>query len=234
MSKQSVLFILTSADKLLNGAPTGWYLPEAAHPYYALHNDFNIDVASPLGGEAPLDQNSVQMFKDEESVKFLSDPQAQKLVKNTKKISEVKAADYAAIFVVGGHGPCIDLASAKEFAQLAQDVSKLSGPLAAVCHGPVAYTITTKPNSTESVLNGVEATVFTNAEEAQTPYNDFVNILPFSPEDKLKELGAKFVKADEPWGVKVVWDGGILTGQNPASAGPLGQKLKEILLSQSA
>ncbi|WVF65907.1 hypothetical protein IAT40_000645 [Kwoniella sp. CBS 6097] len=231
MSKQSVLFILTSADKLLNGAPTGWYLPEAAHPYYALHNDFNIEVASTAGGEAPIDKSSVEMFKDEESVKFLSDPQAQKLVKNTKKISEVKAEDYAAIFVVGGHGPLIDLAPSKDFAKLVQDFYAAKKPVAAVCHGPAAFATTNKPNSSESILNGVEVTVFSNAEEAQTPYNDFVNILPFSPEDKMKELGGKFVKADEPWGVKIVWDGGILTGQNPASAGPLGQKLKEILQS---
>lgn len=102
MSKPSVLFILTSADKVLDGKPTGWYLPEAAHPYYKLAPHFNIDFASPKGGAAPLDQASVDMFKDEESVKFLNDPATQKLVQNTKKVADLSAQDYAAIFVVGG------------------------------------------------------------------------------------------------------------------------------------
>ncbi|WWC85803.1 uncharacterized protein L201_000670 [Kwoniella dendrophila CBS 6074] len=231
MSKGTILFIFTSADKVLDGQETGWYLPEAAHPYYELHNDFNIEAASTKGGVVPLDENSKKMFTDEESVKFLKDPKAQELVKNTKKISEVNAKDYVAIFVVGGHGPLIDLAPSKEFAKLVEDFYNAKKVVSAVCHGPAALVGAKKRGTDESIFNGIEATVFSNAEEAQTPYNDFEKTLPFSPEDKLKELGAKFVKADEPWGVKVVYDGGVLTGQNPASAGPLGNKLKEILLS---
>ncbi|WWC58119.1 uncharacterized protein I303_100654 [Kwoniella dejecticola CBS 10117] len=230
MSKGSILFIFTSADKVLDGKETGWYLPEAAHPYYVLHNDFNIEAASTKGGAVPLDENSKKMFTDEESVRFLSDPKAQELVKNTKKIGDVKADDYVAIFVVGGHGPLIDLAPSKEFASLVEDFYNSKKVVSAVCHGPAALIGAKKNGTDESIFNGIEATVFTNSEEAQTPYNDFVNTLPFSPEDKLKELGAKFVKTED-WGVKVVYDGGVLTGQNPASAGPLGKKLKEILLS---
>jgi hypothetical protein len=45
----------------------------------------------------------VETFKDEESVKFLnSDPEAKKLFSETKKIKDVNAADYVAIFVIGG------------------------------------------------------------------------------------------------------------------------------------
>jgi putative intracellular protease/amidase len=85
-----------------------------------------------------------------------------------------------------------------------------------------------KDDSSESILSGIQATGFSNSEEAQTPYNDFVNILPFSLEDRIKELGGKYTKTED-WGSKVIWDGGVLTGQNPASAGPLGKKLLEIL-----
>ena len=101
-------------------------------------------------------------------------------------------------------------------------------PVSAVCHGPAALTLATKPGTSTSILDGVTVTSFSNSEEAQTPYNDFVNVLPFSLEDKLKALGGTYVKAGD-WESKVVWDGGILTGQNPASAGALGEKLKEIL-----
>lgn len=82
--------------------PTGWYLPEAAHPYYVLSPHYRIEAISTKGGPVPVDENSVKNFQDEDSQKFLKDPEAQKLVKNTKKVEDVKAADYEAIFVIGG------------------------------------------------------------------------------------------------------------------------------------
>ena len=45
-------------------------------------------------------------------------------------------------------------------------------------------------------------------------FDSYPDTLPFSLEDKIVSLGAKFVKADEPYGVKVVYDGGVLTGQS--------------------
>ncbi|KAK4684362.1 hypothetical protein P7C73_g5818, partial [Tremellales sp. Uapishka_1] len=228
MSKPSVLFVFTSADRLLDGAATGWYLPEAAHPYYVLKPDFNLVAASPKGGKPPVDENSVKMFTDDESVKFnTTDKEAIAWIENTHKIKDLNAKDYAAVFVVGGHGPLIDLAVDKDFAQLLQDFYAAKKPISAVCHGPGGLVLATKPNSSESILAGATLTGFSNSEEAQTPYNDFTNILPFSLEDKLASLGS-FVKGDD-WGVKVVYDKGILTGQNPASAKALGEKLSEIL-----
>lgn len=88
-----------------------------------------------------------------------------------------------------------------------------SQPVSAVCHGPGALISTTKPGSSTSILSGITVTGFSNAEEAQTPYNDFVNTLPFSLEDKIGSLGGKYIKAAEPWTSKVVYDGGVLTGQ---------------------
>ncbi|WVO17352.1 hypothetical protein L204_105044 [Cryptococcus depauperatus] len=227
-NSKSILFVFTSAEKLLNGAPTGWYLPEAAHPYYILSPTYRIDAVSVKGGPAPLDENSKKMFTDEESQKFLKDPAAQKLVRETKKVEDVKASDYEAIFVIGGHGPLMDLAKSKEFAKLVEDFYAAKKPVAAVCHGPGALVLANDPATSKSIVSGASVTGFSNSEEAQTPYNDFVNILPFSLEDKLKELGGKYEKTED-WGVKVLWDKGILTGQNPASAGPLADKLKEIL-----
>ena len=82
-----------------------------------------------------------------------------------------------------------------------------------MCHGPAALTSARKPNHPDQpLLKGVKSTGFSNAEEAQTPYNDFVNTLPFSLEDKMKELGGLYEKADADWGVHVVNDQGILTG----------------------
>jgi putative intracellular protease/amidase len=107
-TQTSILFVLTSADKTLDGKPIGWYLPEAAHPWFALRDYFNIVFASPKGGVAPLDQSSVENFKDEQSVTFLNDSKTKYLVKNTHKLSNIKEEDYVAIFVVGGVGAWVE------------------------------------------------------------------------------------------------------------------------------
>lgn len=120
-------------------------------------------------------------------------------------------------------------------------------PVSAVCHGPAGLVLAKRPDG-KSILEGIPVAGFSNAEEAQTPYNDFEKILPFSLEDKLVQLGGKFETAG-PWQPKVCWEGGVLTGTsspllgfrsdslltdlgaNPQSAAPLGEKLKEILLA---
>ena len=106
MTKPRVLFVLSSHSQLGNtGKPTGWFLPELAHPYYELEKDVDIVIASPKGGAAPLDPASIEMFKsDEPSQKFLHEKED--LWKNTVKLSDFvgKAKDFDAIFYVGGHG----------------------------------------------------------------------------------------------------------------------------------
>jgi len=108
----SVLFVFTSANKTLTGAQTGWYLPEAAHPYYILAPYAKIDFASPAGPNPPIDDYSLRSYsKDEECVKFLNDATVKAKFANAKKLSDVSVKDYDAIFYVGGHGPVLDLAS---------------------------------------------------------------------------------------------------------------------------
>lgn len=104
-AQPKVLFVLSSHDAMGNtGKPTGWYLPEFAHPWHELHEHVEIDVASPKGGKAPLDPSSAAKFQDETSQKFLKEQTA--LWENTKKLSDIvgKSAEYSAIFYVGGHG----------------------------------------------------------------------------------------------------------------------------------
>ncbi|KIY73706.1 class I glutamine amidotransferase-like protein [Cylindrobasidium torrendii FP15055 ss-10] len=224
MSKSSILFVYTSCDTGVNGKPTGWYLPEAAHPYYILAPHVNITFASPKGANPPVDEGSVKTFTDDESQKFLKDPEVKKLFENTKKISEVDAKDYDAIFYVGGHGPCIDLAVDEANIKLAGEFYQSGKITAAVCHGPAALANVVDAAG-KSIFDGRQFTVFSNVEETQV---DGFGIIPWSVEDKLKERGGKFVST-EPWGVKTVVDGNLYTGQNPASAGPLGKVILEAL-----
>jgi hypothetical protein len=122
----------------------GWYLPEAAHPYYVLAPHATIDFVSPAGPNPPVDEYSVKVssrivirlvlcihrvlktFTDPESVKFLKDETVTSKLASAKKLSEVRVEDYDAIFYMGGHGPVLDLASDPVNAKLASEVKTLS------------------------------------------------------------------------------------------------------------
>ncbi|EUC31576.1 hypothetical protein COCVIDRAFT_99886 [Bipolaris victoriae FI3] len=227
MSKPNILFVLTSHNKLGDtGKPTGWYLPELAHPYHVLHNKANITVASPKGGEAPLDPSSVEAAKDDVSVTFLKNDEA--VWKTTKKLSDFigKASEFDAIFYVGGHGPMFDLADDATSQQLIREFWEAGKIVSAVCHAPaVLYNV--KLSDGSLLVAGKEVTAFTNAEEEQV---GLTKAVPFLPEDALqKASGGKFVKAPEPWGEKVVVSGKLITGQNPASATGVGEALAKAL-----
>ncbi|KAF5388258.1 hypothetical protein D9615_000365 [Tricholomella constricta] len=195
----SVLFVLTSANKTLAGNQTGWYLPEAAHPYYVLAPHFKIDFASPEGPNPPVDESSIQAFaNDEGCTKFLNDETVKAKLASAKKLEDLNPADYDAIFYVGGLGPVLDLASDPINAQLASQASfyQAGKVTAAVCHGPAAL-VGAVDASGRSIFAGKAFTGFSNAEEEITGKGKEI---PFLLEDKIQTLGGKFEKASEPWG----------------------------------
>lgn len=224
---KKILFVLTSADKLLNGKPTGWYLPEMAHPYYECINaGYTVDVASPAGGKAPLDPSSVESFKEDElCTKFLNDSAAQHLVSNTTPLYEVQHTGYEAIFYVGGHGPCFDLYKDLNSIELLKKFIDAGKPVSAVCHAPVVFTQLTN-NDGSYFVKDKKITCFTDVEEEQA---GLTKAIPFLVESKLTELGGRFEKAQQPWGEHVVRDGKLVTGQNPASAGKTARVLMEVI-----
>jgi len=213
---KKILIILTSADKIpALDIPTGWYLPELAHPYKVLEDaGMSVDIVSPKGGEAPMDPGSADAFKDDPVCQwFMKNATAQALIKNTKTLSQINAKDYRAVFYPGGHGPMFDLASDVGIAALTAQVYEAGGVVAAVCHGPAAL-VPIKLSNGDALVKGKRVTAFSNAEEEAVK---LTSAMPFSLEDKLVELGAKFEKKDL-WQEYVVRDGRLITGQNPASS----------------
>jgi len=221
---KKILIVLTSCDKMAStGAATGWYLPELAHPYKVLKDAgfTNIDVISPKGGSAPLDPGSAEAFKEDPVCQwFQSDATAQAMVSTTKTPSQVSAKDYSAVLYPGGHGPMFDLANNTDIAAITAQIYEAGGMVAAVCHGPAGL-VPVKLSSGESIVKGKQVTAFTNSEEAAVQLTD---AMPFPLETKLGELGGNFQKAAD-WQVKVVADGRLITGQNPASSTALGEQL---------
>ncbi|KIP07699.1 hypothetical protein PHLGIDRAFT_105298, partial [Phlebiopsis gigantea 11061_1 CR5-6] len=215
-----VLFVLTSTDKTLTGKQTGWYLPEAAHPYYVLAPHTEIDFAAPAGPNPPIDEASVKMFTDDESVRFLADETVKTKLATAAVLADVRAADYDAVFYVGGHGPVLDLATDPVNVALASQFFQAGKITSAVCHGPAALVGAVDAQGV-SIFKGRTATGFSNSEEVAV---DKVKEIPFLLEDRIVELGGSYVKADD-WAPKVVVDGNLITGQNPASAGPVGKAI---------
>jgi len=230
MSKAKVLMVLSSCSSYEfkgESKPTGWYLPEFAHPYNQLAPHYDVVVASPKGGEAPLDPSSVEAFsKDQESVDFLNNKSA--LWKETKPLKDFsgKASDFAAIFYVGGHGPMFDLVSDSTSQAIIREFWESGKVVSAVCHGPAALA-QVKLSDGSFLVKDSAITAFTNAEETQV---GLMPAMPFALETVLTENGGKFEQTDA-WGEKVVIgkEGRLITGQNPASAAAIGKAVAQAI-----
>ncbi|KAJ5780503.1 hypothetical protein N7457_005663 [Penicillium paradoxum] len=229
-----VLVVLTSHNKIAaTGGPTGWYLPEFAHPHEVLQGKVSLTVASPKGGEAPLDPSSVKMFEsDAVSQTFLKEQKA--LWTNTHKLADVlpRANEFDALFYVGGHGPMFDLTEDPTSLSLIQAFAAANKPVAAVCHGPCVL-LNAKAPSGEPLIAGVTVTGFSNDEEDSVKLS---SVMPFMLETELGRVSlGKYVKAAEPWGEMVVvgkaagTGSTIITGQNPASASGVGKEILKAL-----
>ncbi|PLX24685.1 MAG: type 1 glutamine amidotransferase domain-containing protein [Salinivirgaceae bacterium] len=222
-----VLFVVTSHSEMGNsGKKTGFWLEEFAAPYYLLiDKGVKITVASPKGGEAPIDPRSKSGSRlSEASKRFLNDKDVQKVIQNTVKLDEVNAADFDAVFYPGGHGPLWDLAEDKTSINLIESFNNQGKPIAMVCHAPVALK-NVKNSNGEPLVKGKTVTGFSNLEEEAVGLTDVVPILL---EDMLKQNGGNYSKADK-WQSHVVTDGNLVTGQNPASSDATAEKLYKLL-----
>ncbi|KAL0490151.1 hypothetical protein AKO1_006673 [Acrasis kona] len=223
---QTVLLVFTNHSELgTTGKKTGYYLPEAAHPYHVFKNaGYSIDFASPKGGKSPLDQSSVEAFKDDKaSTEFLNDKEVQDKVNNTLRLSDVDPSKYSVVLFVGGHGPMFDLSDDQSSHDVVRKIYEANDTniVAAVCHGPVGIA-NVKLSNGSYLVSGKKVTAFSNAEEDAV---ELSSQMPFMLETKLKENGALYEKAAENWGAHVVGDQRVFTGQNPASASPLAEAI---------
>ncbi|KAF5532801.1 hypothetical protein FMEXI_12212 [Fusarium mexicanum] len=228
-SKPKILVVLTSANKVPNtGKQIGWYLPELAHPFHVLDPLTELVYATPKGGESPLDPVSVELFKDDPVCKdFLENHES--VWKNTLKLCDVagRASKFDAIFYPGGHGPMVDLVHDEHFKNLLRDFHSQDKVIAAVCHGPAAFVNATTATG-ELILKGKQVTGFDDVGEEMFKFTDDMD---FSLEKRLGEAsGGKYVKADEgPLAEKVVVDGKMITGQNPASSKGVAEEIAKAL-----
>ncbi|MCX2982007.1 type 1 glutamine amidotransferase domain-containing protein [Halieaceae bacterium IMCC14734] len=205
----------------------GTYAPELTHALHVfLEAGFEYDLASIKGGKAPLYGTDVE--GDAVNDAILNNAEFQTRLANTMELSQVAIADYDAIFYPGGFGLLSDLASNEDFALLSATHYENGGILAAVCHGPAGLLPITLSNG-QKLLSDKSVTGFTREEEI-----DFgtINDIPFLLEEALTRNSARYSKV-QPWGVFVVEDDRVITGQNPASAHAVGEAVTKILLEQA-
>ena len=222
-----IAMILTSHDQLGNtGHKTGFWLEEFAAPYYAFVDaGADITLASPKGGQPPLDPKSDEPgAQTEATARFKKDPTAQKALASTVTLDTIKAEDFDAVFYPGGHGPLWDLAEDPRSISLIETTFAAGKPLALVCHAPGVLRHT-KAASGEPLVKGKSVAGFTNSEEEAV---QLTNIVPFLVENMLKENGGNYSKGAD-WHPYVVTAGNLITGQNPASSEPAAQEVLKLL-----
>jgi len=226
-----ILMVLTSHDQLGNtGRKTGFWLEEFAAPYYVFMDaGVELTLASPKGGQPPLDPKSdLAENQTPAMTRFKQDEKAKKALSQTTKLSDVKAEDFDTVFYPGGHGPMWDLAESRDSIKLLETFYNSGKPIALVCHSPgVLRHVTYKG---EPLVKDKRVTGFSNSEEAAV---QLTKVVPFLVEDELKRLGAYFEKAPD-WQSFVIVDGCLITGQNPASSTAAAQALLKVLSNQKS
>lgn len=196
---------------------SGVWLEEFIVPYIVFRDTgYEITVASPEGGLAPVDEQSMSCSNPvewDEGIRILRD---------TEKLSDIDYKSYDVLFLPGGHGPMFDLANDELLKIIVEYFYENSKIISAVCHGPAGLVLARDKNG-DSILKDKRVTSFTNKEEHIMKQADCV---PFLLETRLKELGANFIEG-EAWSEHVEVDNKIITGQNPQSALLMAEKVIE-------
>ncbi|QCR36708.1 type 1 glutamine amidotransferase domain-containing protein [Nissabacter sp. SGAir0207] len=218
-----ILMVLTSHDQLGDtGKKTGFWLEEFAAPYYEfIDAGAEVTIASPKGGQPPLDPKSDEPdAQTAHTQRFREDEAAQQVLANSVPLAEINAHDYDAVFYPGGHGPLWDLVDDRHSIMIINTLYAAGKPVAAVCHAPIALRNAQKPDGTPLVQDK-RVTGFSNSEEDGV---GLTKVVPHLVENELKRMGGDYSK-EADWKSYVIDDGHLVTGQNPASSAETAQML---------
>lgn len=223
MMSQRILIVLTSHDQLGDtGKKTGFWLEELAAPYYVFQQaGAEITLASPAGGQPPLDPASdAEDGQTDATRRFKQDAQAQAALGATHRLAEMQADDFDGVFYPGGHGPLWDLANDADSRRLIEAFIARGKPVASVCHAPIVL-VNARGAAGEPLVRNRDVTGFTNGEEDAVGLTD---VVPQRVEDALVEQGANYSKTDD-FMTYVRVDGQLITGQNPPSSAATAEAL---------
>lgn len=231
-SSNRILIVVTSSARMGSAPePTGYWLEEVAAPYYRfVDKGFEVDIASPKGGNAPRDfRSDAPEMQTEDTKRFCKDATAKLKIELTLPLSEIRQENYQAVFFAGGHGTMDDFASDASVAEAVEAFQRAGKPVSAVCHGP-ACLVQAKAADGQPLIKGKRLCCFTDMEETMIGLEKMV---PFLLESKLRELGA-IINAGPDFEPHVIIDGRLVTGQNPASSRPVADAVLALLQEAAA
>lgn len=220
--KKQVLIIVSNANVIgTHNRRTGTFLPEVAHPYAEFEKaGYQIDFAS-LSGDTPY-LDALNLADDHDNLKFLTGKGWADMQKAVK-LETINVNTYDAIFIPGGLAPMVDMPEAPLLKQVIAETYERNAIVGAVCHGPVSL-LNVKLSDGSYLVNGKNMVSFTTEEEDNYARAD----VPFDLQTALTAQGAIF-HAAAPWSANSIVDGNIVTGQNPASAKGVGEKIVTLL-----
>lgn len=221
MSKK-VLFIVSNAHAIgPHKRRTGNFLPEVAHPYAEFDRaGYQIDFAS-LTGDTPF-LDALNLANDSDNLSFLVG-KGWATMQKAETLSDVDVSKYDAIFIPGGLAPMVDMPEHPLLKSVIKETYERKAVVGAVCHGPVSL-LKVKLSDGSYLVAGKNISSFTNDEEENYAKAD----VPFELETALTKQGAIFHKA-APWQAFSIVDGNLVTGQNPASAKGVAEKMINLL-----
>lgn len=234
MRDSKILFVLTGHDRLgaladPSAPKTGFHLAEAARPWAILVDaGFHVDFVTPAGGKAPIDPGSREV-EDDVNERFMEDEHVQAQLGNTRALAAIDVSDYDAIYFPGGHGTMWDLPDDESVHAAVRSFYEAERVVAAICHGPAAL-VNVRLSNGGWLVKGKTVTCFTDEEETAIDKHE---IVPFLLETRLEAHGAKINKADK-YEACVSVDGHLVTGQNPASATELGERIRDLVSKRIA
>lgn len=219
---KKILIIVSNANAIgPNNRRTGTFLPEVAHPYAEFDRaNYQIDFASLTGDTPYLD--ALSLANDPDNLAFLTG-KGWEAMQKAVKLSTVDVSKYDAVFVPGGLAPMVDMPENDLLKKVIKETYERNAVVGAVCHGPVSL-LNVKLSNGSYLVNGKNITSFTDEEERGYAIAD----VPFLLETALTKQGAKF-HAAAVWSAHSIADGNLVTGQNPASAKGVAEKMIVIL-----
>jgi putative intracellular protease/amidase len=224
---EPVLMVLTSHGMLGDtGQTTGFFLGELTHPLEVLAKaGIPVEFASIKGGEPPVDGLELE---DPVNARYWNDKSFREKLSATKKLSDLDPSRYSAVFYVGGHGTMWDFPDDVAVQNIARELYEAGSPVGAVCHGPAAL-VNVKLSDGSYLVAGKQVAAFTNSEEEKV---GLAKVVPFLLASKMEERGAKHLPAPD-FQKQVVASGNLVTGQNPASAAGVAEKMVELLRAKN-
>lgn len=218
----NILIVVTSHDRIDADHLTGLWFEEFAVPYTKFRAaGYAVTVASPRGGDTPLDARSLESYEP-----TATNEAAKAALRGTRKLdADMQAQAFAAIFFPGGHGTMFDLPDNPQVQRLVREFAEADKVIASVCHGPACLVGVMLRDGT-AFVKGRKVTAFTDSEERAVQLD---KAMPFLLESRLRDQGAEFVPAAD-WADNIVVDGKLVTGQNPQSSGSAADAVIDLLM----